>query len=114
LNKEGLVVSALIFCKIQETRIQSGVEDIESTFFGSQLIEMAGTEEQKQKYLPPICAGKMRMGVAITEPDAGSDVVSVSTSARKDTGRLVAPWDSIVSRNHLTSNTKSFTFHLKS
>jgi len=71
-------------------RVDLGITHaIESTFFGSQLIQMAGTEEQKQKYLPPICAGEMRMGVAITEPDAGSDVVSVATLARKDNGEYV-------------------------
>ncbi len=71
-------------------RVDLGITHaIESTFFGSQLIQMAGTEEQKQKYLPPICAGEMRMGVAITEPDAGSDVVSVTTLARKDNGEYV-------------------------
>jgi alkylation response protein AidB-like acyl-CoA dehydrogenase len=71
-------------------RVDLGITHaIESTFFGSQLIQMAGTEEQKQKYLPPICAGEMRMGVAITEPDAGSDVVSVATLAKKDGGDYV-------------------------
>jgi len=71
-------------------RVDLGITHaIESTFFGSQLIQMSGTEEQKQKYLPPICAGEMRMGVAITEPDAGSDVVSVTTLARKDNGEYV-------------------------
>jgi alkylation response protein AidB-like acyl-CoA dehydrogenase len=71
-------------------RVDLGITHaIESTFFGSQLILMAGTEEQKQKYLPRLCAGDMRMGMAITEPDAGSDVVSVSTSARKENGEYV-------------------------
>ncbi|MEW6666641.1 MAG: acyl-CoA dehydrogenase family protein [Thermodesulfobacteriota bacterium] len=62
---------------------------VESTFFGSQLIELAGTEQQKEKYLPPLCRGEKRMGVAITEPDAGSDVTSVSTSAIKEKGEYV-------------------------
>ena len=71
-------------------RVDLGITHaIESTFFGSQLIHMVGTEEQKQQYLPPICAGEMRLGVAITEPDAGSDVVSVATLAKKDGGDYV-------------------------
>lgn len=57
---------------------------IESTFFGSQILLMFGSEEQKRKYLPAICSGEMRMGVAVTEPDAGSDVASISTRAEKD------------------------------
>jgi alkylation response protein AidB-like acyl-CoA dehydrogenase len=61
---------------------------------------MAGTEDQKQKYLPPVCAGEMRMGVAITEPDAGSDVVSVATSASKD-GEYVIKGNKIFITNAL-------------
>ena len=59
---------------------------IESTFFGAQLIDLVGTETQKKKYLPALCTGQMRMGVAITEPDAGSDVLNVSTKAVKQDG----------------------------
>ena len=59
-------------------RVDLGITHaIESSFFGTQLIMLAGTEEQKQKYLPAVCSGKLRMGVAVTEPDAGSDVVSI-------------------------------------
>ena len=53
------------------------------TTFGSELILNNGTEEQKKRYLPAVCRGEMRMGVAITEPDAGSDVASISTRAER-------------------------------
>jgi alkylation response protein AidB-like acyl-CoA dehydrogenase len=50
--------------------------------FGStRLIALFGTEEQKQKYLPPIAAGETVAGYAQTEPDAGSDSSSMKTSA---------------------------------
>jgi alkylation response protein AidB-like acyl-CoA dehydrogenase len=62
---------------------------LESTFFGSQLIQLAGSEKQKELYLPALCSGEMRMGVAITEPDAGSDVTAVTTEAIKDGGDYV-------------------------
>jgi alkylation response protein AidB-like acyl-CoA dehydrogenase len=56
-----------------------------SLSFGSEMIQAFGTEEQKQKYLTPIPAGKAIIGFAITEPDAGSDVTMVRTRAeRKD------------------------------
>lgn len=74
-------------CLIMEefARVDMGITHaLDSTFFGTQLIEIMGTEEQKQKYLPPICRGEIRMGMGITEPDAGSDVASVSTVAVKD------------------------------
>jgi alkylation response protein AidB-like acyl-CoA dehydrogenase len=43
-----------------------------------------GSEEQKEEYLPPVAAGDAVMGAAISEPDVGSDVSSVSTRAEKD------------------------------
>jgi alkylation response protein AidB-like acyl-CoA dehydrogenase len=52
--------------------------------FGSELLNLFGTEEQKQKYLPPLVRGEAIMGCAITEPDAGSDVTGAITSAVKD------------------------------
>ena len=43
-----------------------------------------GTEAQKSTFLPAMARGAMRGGLALTEPDAGSDVQSVSLSATKD------------------------------
>ena len=43
-----------------------------------------GTEEQKGEYLPRLASGALRGGLALTEPDAGSDVQSGKTTARKD------------------------------
>ncbi len=63
---------------------------IESPFFGAQLIQLIGTEARKQKYLPAICNGKLRMGVAVTEPDAGSDVTAITTTtAVKENGHYI-------------------------
>ncbi len=88
----GLGLGYLEQCLIVEefARVDLGIAHaLESTFFGTQLIQSAGNEKQKEKYLPPICRGEMRMGVAITEPDAGSDVTSVTTEATKDGGSYV-------------------------
>jgi acyl-CoA dehydrogenase len=54
------------------------------TAFGSEAIVGFGTEEQKEEYLPPLAEGEAIMGSAISEPDTGSDVSSVSTTAEKD------------------------------
>ncbi len=42
-----------------------------------------GTEEQKQKYLPSLCSGECIGALAMSEPGAGSDVVSMKLSAKK-------------------------------
>ena len=51
--------------------------------FGAEMLLLFGTEEQKKKYLPPLCKGEAISAVAATEPNAGSDVLSVATRAEK-------------------------------
>jgi acyl-CoA dehydrogenase len=48
-----------------------------------------GTEEQKQRYLVPGIRGEKIAALAITEPDAGSDVASIRTHARRVDGGYV-------------------------
>ncbi len=43
----------------------------------------AGTEEQKKKYLPPVCRGELIMSGAVVEPNAGSDSSMIETAARR-------------------------------
>ena len=47
-------------------------------------IARLGTEEQKRKWLPGICAGEQILAVAITEPGGGSDVKAIRTTAQRD------------------------------
>jgi acyl-CoA dehydrogenase len=49
----------------------------------------AGSKAQIAKYLPAIIAGEKITAVAVTEPDAGSDVKSIRTSARREGGEWV-------------------------
>jgi alkylation response protein AidB-like acyl-CoA dehydrogenase len=65
-------------------RVDPGCGNILLTAFGSELIQLYGTEEQKLKYLPPLTKGKAIMGTAITEPDAGSDILSILTLAKRE------------------------------
>ncbi|MEA2341718.1 MAG: acyl-CoA dehydrogenase [Solirubrobacteraceae bacterium] len=48
-----------------------------------------GTEDQKQRYLVPAIAGEKIAALAITEPDAGSDVASIRTRAQRVDGGWV-------------------------
>ncbi|MBL4845965.1 MAG: acyl-CoA dehydrogenase family protein [Planctomycetes bacterium] len=47
-------------------------------------IMVLGTEEQRQRYLPPVLAGEKISALAITEPGAGSDVSGVTTRATRE------------------------------
>src|SRR3954465_10474591 len=51
---------------------------------GSQGIVIDGTPEQKEKYLPRLASGELIGSFALTEPGAGSDAGSLTTSARLD------------------------------
>ncbi|GFO57502.1 butyryl-CoA dehydrogenase [Geomonas sp. Red276] len=48
-----------------------------------------GSEEQKKKWLPDLCSGKVIGCFLLTEPDAGSDAGSISTSYRRDGDHFV-------------------------
>jgi acyl-CoA dehydrogenase len=82
----GLGLGFLEFAMVMEEfwRVDPGCGNILLTAFGSELIQLYGTEEQKKRYLPPLTRGEAIMGTAITEPDAGSDILSILTAARKD------------------------------
>ena len=43
-----------------------------------------GTPEQKEHYLPRLADGEWRSGIALTEPDAGTDLQGIRTTARRD------------------------------
>ncbi|HLX79501.1 MAG TPA: acyl-CoA dehydrogenase family protein [Burkholderiales bacterium] len=49
----------------------------------------AGSPEQVKRYMPGIVAGELITAVGVTEPDAGSDVKAIRTSARRDGGNWV-------------------------
>lgn len=47
-------------------------------------IERHGTDEQKRKYLPKMATGELRGSIGLTEPNAGSDLQAIRTTARLD------------------------------
>src|SRR5690606_103747 len=50
-------------------------------WLGALPILVAGSEEQKQRYLPKLASGEWLAALALTEPEAGSDVASLQTRA---------------------------------
>jgi len=57
--------------------------------FGADLILLHGTEEQKNRYLPPLCNGESICAAAFTEPNKGTDITTVDTQASKQGGTWV-------------------------
>jgi alkylation response protein AidB-like acyl-CoA dehydrogenase len=56
---------------------------------GGAPINMFGTEEQKQKYLTPICTGESFGAFGLTEPNAGSDAGGTQTNAVEKEGQYI-------------------------
>jgi alkylation response protein AidB-like acyl-CoA dehydrogenase len=52
--------------------------------FASEIILRFGSDEMKEKLLPPVAEGKMLSAGAFTEPDHGSDITFMDTTAEKD------------------------------
>jgi acyl-CoA dehydrogenase len=88
--RETLDVRSLAL--IRETLARhSGLADFAFAMqgLGSGTISLFGTEEQKQAYLPAVARGEKIAAFALTEPESGSDVASMTTIAREDGGGFV-------------------------
>jgi alkylation response protein AidB-like acyl-CoA dehydrogenase len=56
---------------------------INTHFIGAYLLMKFGSEEQKQKYLPKMATGEIRAAFSLSEPECGSDVQAIKTTAKK-------------------------------
>jgi alkylation response protein AidB-like acyl-CoA dehydrogenase len=88
----GLGLPAVTYARIVEC--MSAVWMSVPGFFNSHLImaaavERFGTDEQKRRFLPRFASGELRGGIALTEPDCGSDLQAIRTHARRDGGHYL-------------------------
>src|SRR5436853_3485811 len=56
---------------------------INTHFIGAYLLMKFGSDEQRQKYLPRMATGEIRAAFSLSEPELGSDVQAIKTSAKK-------------------------------
>src|SRR5438874_9919103 len=56
---------------------------------GSLGLKLAGTSEQKARFLPKLASGEWLAAYALTEPGSGSDSAAMRTTARRDNGAYV-------------------------
>lgn len=83
----GDTVKAIPLCIIRE-ELTRGCAQADTTFamqgLGSYPILIAGTEAQKQKYIPPVISGDRLASLALTDPNSGSDVAGMTLTASRD------------------------------
>ncbi|SMG58927.1 acyl-CoA dehydrogenase family protein [Paraburkholderia susongensis] len=83
----GLGLSARTYARIVERMSAvwmslSGI--INSHLIMAMTVQRNGTEEQKAQFLPRFATGELRGGIGLTEPDCGTDLQAIRTSARRD------------------------------
>jgi acyl-CoA dehydrogenase len=81
------VIDTRSICLIRETLARhAGLADFAFAMqgLGSGAISLAGTPEQKQRYLPRVAQGQAIAAFALSEPEAGSDVAALACTARAD------------------------------
>lgn len=62
----------------------NGATPIHLSMFGMHPVVKHGSEAMKNKYLPDVVSGRLQVAFGVTEPDAGSDTTSITTSAQLD------------------------------
>lgn len=80
-------VDVRTLCLARETLARaSGLADFALAMqgLGSAPVSLFGNAAQKQALLPGVCTGELIAAFALSEPDAGSDVAALSTTARRD------------------------------
>jgi alkylation response protein AidB-like acyl-CoA dehydrogenase len=83
----GLGLSAVTYSKIimRISAVWMSVTGIINSHLMLALaIEKFGTPEQKARWLPKLASGEIRGGLALTEPDAGTDLQGIRMTARQD------------------------------
>jgi alkylation response protein AidB-like acyl-CoA dehydrogenase len=83
----GLGLKTATYAKIVEhvSRVWMSLAGIfNSHLIMAAAVERFGTPEQRQSYLPRFATGELRGGLALTEPDCGTDLQAIRTTARRD------------------------------
>lgn len=106
----GLGLSATTYSKIV-TRISEEWMSLTGIFNShlmmAQIVQRFGTDAQKAFWLPKFATGALRGGLALTEPDAGTDLQAIRTVARRDGDEYVVDgaktWISNAIEGHVTA-----------
>jgi acyl-CoA dehydrogenase len=86
----GITEAAVMLQAVAESGAAfSGASALHMNIFGLNPVVVFGTEEQKQRFLPPLIRGEEKACFAVTEPDAGLDTTKLKTRAVRDGNRYL-------------------------
>jgi acyl-CoA dehydrogenase len=86
----GITEAAVMLQAVAESGAAfSGASALHMNIFGLNPVVVFGTEEQKQRFLPPLIKGDEKACFAVTEPDAGLDTTKLKTRAVRDGNRYL-------------------------
>ncbi|MGV2938195.1 acyl-CoA dehydrogenase family protein [Mesobacillus sp. LC4] len=80
---------AIVTEELSKACASTGITYSAHISLGGAPINLFGTEEQKQKYLAPICSGESLGAFGLTEPNAGSDAGGTQTTAKEVDGEYI-------------------------
>ena len=82
---KGITEASIILEEVSASgAAMNGASGIHLSIFGMHPVVKYGSEEMKQKYLPRVANGDLHVAFGVTEPDAGTDTTSITTTATLD------------------------------
>ena len=88
---QGITEASILLEEIAASgAAMNGASAVHLSIFGMNPVVKHGSDEMKAKYLPSVVDGSLHVAFGVTEPDAGTDTTSITTSARRvDGGYLI-------------------------
>nr|WP_059058165.1 acyl-CoA dehydrogenase family protein [Halobacterium hubeiense] len=81
----GLDLEQMLAIAEEFYRADAGIAlTLQLASFGAEMLEEYGNDDQKERYLRPVAANDQITGLAVSEPDVGSDLAGMHTTADKD------------------------------
>jgi len=86
----GLSLTEILAIAEEFFRADAGIAlTLQLASFGAEIVEEYGSEEQKAEYIRPVAECEQITGLAVSEPETGSDLAGMTTRAEKNDGEYV-------------------------
>ena len=81
---QGIAEASIVLEEVAASgAAMNGATALHLSMFGMHPVVRHGSEDMKQRFLPDVASGKVHVAFGVTEPDAGTDTSSITTSARR-------------------------------